>query len=258
MKRYLVAGCAGLVLTACALASAAAAPINASLSKALSDPRRPAADVARDPVRRPAELIAFAGVKPGDRVADYFAGGGYYTRLLSDAVGPDGRVFAIIPAEMAKNCDPAEFAGVRRVAEEGTYRNVDVLTRPALTFAPPRPLDVIWSSQNYHDLHDKEMDSPNVAAIDRALYRALKPGGVLMVIDHAAQPGSGIRDTQTLHRIDPATIRSELQAAGFVLEGESDILRNPGDDHSLRVFDPRIRGRTDQVALKFRKPATAA
>lgn len=257
MQRYLVAGAAGLVLGACALASAAAAPIDPSqvLSKALGDPRRPAADVARDRLRHPAEVIAFAGVRPGDRVADFFAGGGYYTRLLSDAVGPNGRVFAIIPAEMARNCDPAEFAGARQVAKEGTYRNVEVLTRPALAFAPPRPLDLIWSSQNYHDLHDKEMDSPDVAAIDRALYRALKPGGVLLVIDHAAQPGSGIRDTQTLHRIDPAEIRREVEAAGFVFEGESRVLRNPADDHALRVFDPRIRGRTDQVVFKFRKPA---
>lgn len=254
MKRYLVAGCAGLVMTACAL-SAAAASTAPRVAEALADARRPPADVARDPARRPAELIAFAGVKPGDRVADFFSGGGYFTRILSDVVGPRGRVYAIIPAEMARNCDPSEFAGAREVAREGTYRNVAVLTRETLDFAPARPLDVIWSSQNYHDLHDRFMEGLDVAAADRALFRALKPGGVLLIVDHVAAAGSGLRDTDTLHRIDPAAVRRELEAAGFVLEAESPLLRNPADDHALRVFDPRIRGRTDQMVLKFRKPA---
>jgi predicted methyltransferase len=255
MKRDLMAGAAGLILCACAAApTASAQPPSALIAKAIADPRRPAADLARDPLRHPAELIAFSGVKPGDRVADVFAGGGYFTRLLSDVVGPKGRVFAIIPTEMVKNCDPAEFAGARRVAAEGTWRNVAVVTRPASAMTP-RGLDLIWSSQNYHDLHDREMDSPDVAAVDRGLFAALKPGGVLLVIDHAAQVGSGLRDTQTLHRIDAAQIRRELQAAGFVFDGESPILRNPADDHSLRVFDPSVRGRTDQVVLRFRKPA---
>jgi predicted methyltransferase len=258
MKRYLVAGCAGLALSACALVSAAAvqppAPIAGVITRALADHRRPAADVARDAARHPAELIAFSGVKPGDRVADYFAGGGYFTRVLSDVVGPKGRVYAIIPAEMARNCAPSEFAGARKVAQEGTYRNVAVLTRPAAAFAPAKPLDVIWSSQNYHDLYDKFMEGLDVAAADRALFAALKPGGVLLVVDHAAEAGSGTRDTETRHRIDPARIRSDLQAAGFVFVSESSALRNPADDHKTRVFDPQIRGRTDQVVLKFRKP----
>jgi len=261
MQRYLVAGCAGLALMACALAAAApaisAAQPSAVIAKALQDPRRPPADVARDRLRHPAELIAFSGIKPGDKVADYFTGGGYYTRLLSDVVGPKGRVFAIIPTEMAKNCDPAEFAGARRIVEEATYLNVDLLTRPAIDFAPKRSLDAIFSSQNYHDLHDRDMDNPDVAAVDRALYQALKPGGVLLVVDHAAQAGSGLRDTQTLHRIDPARMRAELEAAGFVFEAESRVLRNPADDHRLRVFDPKIRGRTDQAVLRFRRPAAA-
>lgn len=258
MHRYLVAGSAGLALSACALVSAAAAqqsaPIVQAVTKALADPRRPAADVVRDGARHPAELIAFAGVKPGDRVADYFAGGGYFTRILSDVVGPKGRVYAIIPAEMARNCDPSEFAGARKVAAEGTYRNVAVLTRPAAGFAPAKPLDAIWSSQNYHDLYDGFMEGLDVAAADKTLFAALKPGGVLLVVDHVAEAGSGVRDTETRHRIDPARIKSDLEAAGFVFEDESSALRNPADDHALRVFDPKVRGRTDQVVLKFRRP----
>ena len=257
MQRYLMAGRAGLAAAVCALGLAASAqsatPAQAP-TQFVPDARRPSADIARDPARHPAELMAFAGVRRGDRVADVFAGGGYFTRLLSDAVGPTGRIYAIIPAEMARNCDPSEFAGVRRLAQDGTYRNVEVLTRPV---ADPTPggLDVIWSSQNYHDLYDAFMEHADVAAVDRALFAALKPGGVLLVADHVAQAGSGIRDTESLHRIDPARIRSDLQAAGFAFAGESRLLRNPADDHTRRVFDPAIRGRTDQVVLKFRKPA---
>ena len=193
MQRYLMAGRAGLSAAVCALGLAASAqsatPAQAP-TQFVPDARRPSADIARDPARHPAELMAFAGVRRGDRVADVFAGGGYFTRLLSDAVGPTGRIYAIIPAEMARNCDPAEFAGVRRLAQDGTYRNVEVLTRPV---ADPTPggLDVIWSSQNYHDLYDGFMEHADVAAVDRALFAALKPGGVLLVADHVAQAGSG-------------------------------------------------------------------
>ena len=254
MKTYLMAGAAGLFLAACALA-APAVPRPADLSAALADPRRPAEERARDPLRKPAEVIAFAGVKPGDQVADVYIGGGYYSRILSAVVGPKGRVYGMIPAEMARNCDPAEYAGGHVLEHDPRYRNVRVIEQPAEAFATPRPLDVIWSSQNYHDLHDSFMEHADVATIDRAFFRALKPGGTLLIIDHAAEPGSGLRDTETRHRIDPAQIRREVEAAGFVFAGESEALRNPADDHRLRVFDPAIRGRTDQVVLKFRKPA---
>jgi predicted methyltransferase len=119
-------------------------------------------------------------------------------------------------------------------------------------------LDVVVSSLNYHDLFDGFMEHADVAAVDRALFRSLKPGGVLLVVDHAAEAGSGVRDTERRHRIDPAVIRSRLEAAGFVFAGESEALRNPADDHTKLVFDPRIRGRTDQVILKFRKPGGPA
>jgi predicted methyltransferase len=117
------------------------------------------------------------------------------------------------------------------------------------------PLDAVWSSQNFHDLYDKFMDHADVAAAVRAVYRALKPGGLFIVIDHVAEAGSGLRDTEKLHRIDPEAIRRQVEAAGFRFVGRSDVLRNRADHHELRVFDPRIRGRTDQVAFKFRKPS---
>jgi predicted methyltransferase len=252
------AGAAGLFLAACALAPVALTKdilSPAYLAQALADPRRPAAEAARDPARKPAAILAFAGVKPGDRVADVYIGGGYYSRILAAVVGPTGHVYGMIPAEMARNCAPSEFAGGHVLEHDARYRNVSVLLQPAVGFTTPEPLDAIVSAQNYHDLYDKFMEHADVAAIDKAFYRALKPGGVLLVVDHAAEAGSGVRDTDSRHRIDPARIRRDLEAAGFQFAGESDVLRNPDDDHRLLVFDPRIRGRTDQVVLKFRKPA---
>ena len=251
MKHMILTGAAGLLALACAFSNAAADPIAA----ALADKTRPAADVTRDPLRHPAELIRFAGIKAGDRVADYFPGAGYYDRILSDLVGPKGKVYGFIPAEMARNCDPSEFAGARAVALEEGRSNFRILQQPLTRFSPPQPVDVIWSSQNFHDLYDKFMEHADVALALRSVFRALKPGGTFIVIDHVASSGSGLRDTESLHRIDPAAILKQVTAAGFVYQGHSDVLRNPADDHKLRVFDPRIRGRTDQVAFKFRKPA---
>jgi predicted methyltransferase len=255
MKSSYTAGTAGLLALACAFSTATAAPPANRIAAALADKRRPAAEVARDSVRHPGELIRFAGIKPGDRVADYFPGGGYYDRILSDVVGPKGRVYGFIPAEMARNCDPSEFAGGRAVAREGRG-NVAIVEQKLTGFQMPERLDVVWSSQNFHDLYDSFMEHADVDQALRAVYRALKPGGVFVVIDHVAEAGSGLRDTERLHRIDPAAIRRQMEAAGFRYEGRSDMLRNPDDDHKLRIFDPRIRGRTDQVAFKFRKPAT--
>jgi predicted methyltransferase len=254
MKSVLTTGFAGLLALVCASSAASWAQPLDPIAAALADKERPAAEVARDPVRHPAELIRWAGIKRGDRVADYFPGGGYYDRILSDVVGPKGMVYGFIPAEMARNCDPSEFAGSRALTRQGP-RNFAILEQPLTGFRPPQRLDVIWSSQNFHDLYDKFMDHADVASAMQAAYRALKPGGAFIVIDHVAAAGSGLRDTETLHRIDPAAIRKQVEAAGFVYEGESDVLRNAADDHHLRVFDPAIRGRTDQVALKFRKPA---
>jgi predicted methyltransferase len=241
----------------CALATVpvlAAAAASTPLSAALSDPARPAQEVQLDALRKPAELIVFAGVKSGDRVADFMSGNGYFTRIFSRIVGPTGRVYAFIPAQQLANCSASETAGTRAFEHDARYGNVKVLIDAADRFALPEPVDLVWTAQNYHDLHDAFMKPIDIAAMNAAIYRALKPGGVYLVIDHAAEPGSGLRDTETLHRIDPEIIRAEVTAAGFVFEGESALLRNPDDPHLLLVFDPAIRHRTDQVVLKFRKP----
>ncbi len=239
----------------CVLAAAPALPSsNPQVSAALSDPARPAKEVQLDALRKPAEVIAFAGLKGGDRVVDFMSGNGYFTRIFSRVVGPTGRVYAFIPAQQLAKCSASETVGTRALEHDARHGNVEVLIDAADRFAVPEPVDLVWTAQNYHDLHDSFMKPIDIAATNAAIYRALKPGGVYLVIDHAAEPGSGLRDTETLHRIDPASIRAEVTAAGFVFEGESAVLRNPDDSHLLRAFDPAIRHRTDQIVLKFRKP----
>ena len=229
----------------------AAAPLAAS---GVHVPDRPAEDVALDAARKPAKLMEFAGVKAGDRVADFMSGNGYFTRIFSRIVGPSGEVYAFIPAQQLANCSPQETAGTKALERDTRYPNVRVLIDAADRFATPEPLDLVWMSLGYHDLHDSFMKPLDIAALNAAIFSALKPGGTYLVVDHVAASGSGLRDTETLHRIDPESIKAEISAAGFVLEAESPALRNPEDGHSLRVFDPSIRHRTDQVVLKFRKP----
>jgi predicted methyltransferase len=253
MKFHLMAGIAGPIAAACLGAvSQAAAP--AFLADALKDPRRPAADVARDPARKPAELMRFAGVRPGEKVLDLMSGNAYFTRLFSAAVGPTGRVYALVPEEMATVCPPDEFAGSHAVERDPSYRNVAVSVQRTNALQTPEPVDLVFTAQNYHDLHDHYFAGEQVSDVNRSVFRALRPGGLYVIVDHVAEPGSGLRDTETRHRIDPAQIRREVESAGFVFVGESPILRNPADDHQLRVFDPQVRGRTDQAVLKFRKP----
>jgi len=244
------------LILACLLAAQAGEEpaIPANIRSAVADSARPASDVARDATRRPAQLLAFAGLKSADAVADFMPGGGYFTRLLSRAVGPKGRVYGFVPDEERKNCPASETEGGLALAKDPAYQNLRVASAPVNDFSEPEQLDMIWTAQNYHDLHDPFMGPADMARVNRRFYEALKPGGILLIVDHAAADGSGIRDTNTLHRIDPAAIRSEVEAAGFAFAGESDVLRNPADDRTRSVFDPAIRGRTDQVVLKFRKP----
>lgn len=257
MNRTFLAGSAGLAVAWCALllfeAHAFAGP-----STALDDPRRPASDLSHDAARKPMDVIAFAGVRSGSRIADFMPGNAYFTRIFSDVVGEKGRVYAVLSAEMERHCEAHEFAGTHEVERDRSYRNVSVSSQPVMRFSTPEPVDVVFTAQNYHDLHDAMNEGADVVAVDRAVLRALKPGGVFVVLDHVAEPGSGLRDTETLHRIDPEAIKREAKAAGFMFEAESDVLRNPEDDHRLRIFDPKIRGRTDQIVLRFRKPLGAS
>ena len=225
-----------------------------SVTRAVADPARPEADRARDAERKPAESLAFAGVHPGERVAELLPGGGYFTRLFSLVVGPKGKVYAFArprPAQAAADSpDPA--APIQAIAADPHYGNVALSTMSIKELALPEPVDLVWTSQNYHDLHN--IPDADVAKFDKAVFDALKPGGVFIVLDHVAAPASGFRDTSTLHRIDPEAVKKEVESAGFKFAGASEVLHNAADDHTLKVFDPAIRGKTDQFILKFRKP----
>jgi predicted methyltransferase len=237
----------GFVATS-TLAVAAAAPSRA-IKTAVADTSRPEADRARDANRKPAELIAFAGIKAGDKVAELLPGGGYFTRIFSKVVGTKGVVYAMAPVRPANApADaPDRAAPVKAIAAESGYGNVRVVDMDEKLGS----MDVVWTSQNYHDLHN----APNadLVATNKRVRDMLKPGGIYIVIDHAAQTGSGARDTNTLHRIDAELVKQEVLAAGFELVGESNALRNPADMHDKRVFDESLRGNTDQFALKFRR-----
>ncbi len=240
-----------LAVIAAALALASSAPISAPIAAAVAAPGR-AADAPADVRRHPAEVLAFSGVKPGDTVAELIPGGGYFTRIFSKVVGPRGHVFVVWPKGQVSVAHPDP--GLAGLCWTPGYGNITVITQPARAFATPRPVDMVFTAQNYHDYPDKFMGRVDPAAFDRAVFRALKPGGMFLVVDHVAAPGLGLRDTDTLHRIDPAIVKAQVVAAGFRFAGSSDVLRNPADDHRKAVFDPTIRGRTDQFVMKFRKP----
>lgn len=230
----------------------AADSIAAVITSAVADRTRPEADRARDEARKPVESLQFSGVKPGDAVADFNAGGGYFTRLFADIVGSRGHVYAIEPVEIQQYIakSTAELQGYAT-----THRNVTVSVETALeSLRVPRKLDLFWISQNYHDLHDKYFAPLDIAAFNKAVFDALKPGGSYIVLDHRAARGAPTDVTETLHRIDPAIVRSEVEAAGFVLDGEGSFLANPADPRTIKVFDKSIQGHTDQFLLKFRKP----
>jgi predicted methyltransferase len=249
MERAAIAATAALAIPALMAAVAWAAPsIPAYISAAVGDSARPAEDKQRDADRKPAETLAFAGVKPGETVIEIAPGRGYYTRLLSAVVGPQGKVYAVTSPPKPDKPPPP----VQAIAADPHYGNVTVIMQPVAEVKLPQGVDLVWTSQNYHDFHN--LTDIDVATINRDVFAALKSGGTYLVLDHAAEAGSGTRDTNTLHRIDEETVKKEVAAAGFKLAGESNILRNKSDPHTAKVFDPEIRGHTDQFVLIFKKP----
>jgi len=268
MKKLISAAIAAFALTACSsmhamdadehaghmAASEPAAEatmvtaMSAHIAAAVAGESRPQADRDRDAARKPAEMLAFAEVQPGETIAEMIPAGGYFTRLFAGAVGDDGRVFAIIPP------NSAQFNWSELIAPvAAAHANVTVLTQAPTQLATPEPVDLVFTAQNYHDLHIARYGM-DAASVNQAVFNALKPGGVYLVIDHSAVDGSDMTVPEALHRIDQAAVRREIEAAGFVFEGESDALRNPADPRTAIVFDPAIRGQTDQFVLRFRKP----
>lgn len=241
--RYLLAA-----LLSAAVVTPLAAKVAPVIAAALASNQRPAEDVARDADRKPAEIMAFAKIKKGLKVVELAPGGGYYTRLLSLAVGPTGRVYA-----RSNRIGPAIEAWA--AAHPNTLPGVVAPGGAAMPILAPELVDVVWTTLNYHDFKNIKVGDGDAAGMfNRLAFAALKPGGVYLVNDHDAAPGAGFSVTNTLHRIEMAAVIREVEAAGFKLEAQSPALRHAADDHTQRVQETGIRGHTDQFVLRFRKP----
>jgi len=229
---------------------------SAAIDSALASPDRPEADRAQDERRKAREFLNFAGIEPGMRVLDAFAASGYYTELLARTVGSEGEVIAYnnpAYARFAAKGIEARYAGNRLPNVQQITVDVDKLE------LPPRSLDAVIFVMSFHDLYWRPADGSwtptDPLQLLRKLHAALKVGGVVIVQDHVAAPGGdAAKVVDTLHRIDPEVVRRDFKAAGFALETESPMLAHPDDDHTKGVFDPAIRGRTDQFVFKFRRP----
>jgi predicted methyltransferase len=252
LKRSLLALALSLALP---LSAAPAAP--ADVAAALSAPGRPADQVALDANRKPAEVLGWLGLERGDRVLDYFTGSGYFAEIIARAVGPEGNVMGWNPPAAAGNERVrTALAGIRERSPNAVFISSPVT---ALNF-PHEAFDLVLLSLAYHDAYwqSERFQVPRIdpAIVTRAVFEATRPGGTVAVIDHVAPAGGDTRAVvEATHRIDPAVIRADFERAGFVFDGESDLLRNRQDDYSKSVFDPAVRGNTDRVVYRFRKPA---
>ena len=268
MKRLMVV--AGLVLSACASGGVTPTPMpessaDATLRGAVSGTlgaeqealrarylaaitgARPSEEVARDPFRYPLDMLEFIGLEPGMRIADVRPEEGYFTRLFAPVVGPEGRVYAFVPTLTAGR-EQAFAEGL-----QAEYGNVTPVIGELDEMSFPEPLDIVFTAQEYHDFHIDRFDT-DVAEMNRRVFQALRPGGLYIVLDHSGRPGTGATEVATLHRIEGAFLRREVEAAGFVFEGETRVLANPDDAMDVSVFDESIRGRTDQFVYRFRRP----
>jgi predicted methyltransferase len=244
--RYL----APLLLVVAVAAPIAAAPKPANvIAKAVANPARPADHREADPLRKPAETLAFSGVRPGMTVGEFYPGGGYFTRMLSYVVGPKGHVYGI-ENRIWKGAVSADKA----LLAEGKWKNVSIDFETFGTVNFPKPLDLAWVTQNYHDMKIAKYGVVDTVAFDRAVYKALKPGGIYFILDHQGAPGLTNEQIEKLHRINRDQVVKEVTSAGFKLVDEGNFLRRPGDDHTKSIFDKSIQGHTDQYALKFVKP----
>lgn len=233
--------------------------IPANIKAAVDNPSRPKADTDVDQFRKPAETMAFAGIKPGMTVLELLPGGGYYTRLLEKAVQPGGHVYAYSTPPRGGRGGPPPTPAAKTIAD-ASGGMVSYIEGPMTSPSASAPVDLVWTSRNYHD-----ENAATRASMNQAVFDALKPGGTYFILDHSAVVGTGDfamnqpgGPSQALHRIDENLVKLEVIKAGFELVGESDILRNPKDTRLTRVFDSSIRGDTDQFVLKFRKPGKSS
>ncbi len=247
-----------LAFALASLASTASATPDATspIAAAVASPARTADNMKLDESRKPAEVLEFFGLKPGMNAIDMFGANRYWSEIMAPVVGPYGSVVVWQPAQYMNDKRRTEFAQFA-----ARQPNVALISSP---FENPLlgtdRYDFLIMNMDYHDVYwqnpERKIPRMDPDSWLRALYAAMKPGAVVGIIDHIASPNDDVRATvEKYHRIDPAVVKADFERAGFVLEGESDMLRNPADDHMLNVFDPQIRGKTDRFVFKFRKPA---
>lgn len=244
-----------LLALALAFTPLAAQAAPADTAAAVATPGRPAAATALDAGRHPAEVLRFGGLQQGASALDLYTGSGYYAEIIAAAVGARGSVTGWNPSQFMDDDTRQGLAAIHQRHPNASF--VDSAA-PAITL-PANRFDFAMIHLNYHDayfvseLSGYRMDPE---AFLRTVFQSLKPGGTIAVVDHVATPGGDTRAVvQTLHRIDPATVRADFERAGFVFDGESGVLRNRADDHTKGVFDPAIRGQTDRIVYRFRRPA---
>lgn len=221
-----------------------------TIATAVADPTRIAEARARDPFRKPAEVLAFAGIEPGDTVVEIVPGAGYDTALLSRVVGPSGKVYAV-DSERLFEYMPSLRESFPKFMEADPRQNVEYSVQRLYALAVPAQVDFFWMSLFYHDTVWLGVDR---AGMNRYIFEHLKPGGVYLVVDHHAAAGAGEAVTKDIHRIDAEQVRREIEAAGFRLAAISDVLMNMDDPRDVSVFDDALRGRTDRFVYKFVKP----
>jgi predicted methyltransferase len=250
--RFSVAAVAVALLASASPSFAASAPnAPAFVNAAVADSHRPKSDTDRDADRLPLVMLGFSGIKPGDKIAELVPAQGYATRLLSAAVGPMGHVYAINIAALNQQIKDQ----TKPVMADSNYKNVTYSEQNLSELKTPEPVDLVWTSQNYHDLKNMGQFFADTNAMNKAIFAALKSGGLYVIIDHVAQTGSGARDTGTLHRIDPELVKAEVLAAGFQFVGESKALGNPNDPHTARVPGAgNMNDKSDKFFFKFQKP----
>lgn len=232
-----------------ALVSTAAFADKDPTTAAVADATRPQSDRDTDALRSPAATIAFAGIKPGMVIGELYPCGGYFSRMLGDVVGPKGKVYGLETTRW-KGCAPAD----QKMAAEAGRKNISISAAPFGEFSLPEKVDLFWITQNYHDLHIKDYGAVDMLAFNKHVFESLKPGGIYFILDHQANPGLTDKDMAKFHRIEKSQVIREVTAAGFKLVAEGNFLHRTGDDHTKPIFDPAIRGKTDQYALKFKRP----
>ncbi len=211
---------------------------------------RPAADTERDINRKPKEVLKFANINPGQVIVDYIPGGGYFTRIFSNAVGKNGKVYSLTPQLFIDKFAKGVIPNIS--SEQGHENNIGLASNND-NLNIPQNIDVFWTAQNYHDVR-LYLGDGTTQKLNQAVFAALKSGGYYIILDHSGKPNLSEEGIKNLHRIDVNTVIKEVTEAGFVLDASSEILKNPADDLTLNVFDPAIRGKTDQFILRFKKP----